>query len=491
MKKMLDEFHVFTVEETDILLHIPTSRIFCIDSFTKIVFEKYNKISPGKNILNKLESDYSSKQICEVIDELNFLKTSNKMLGHISSSSEDNLRVDNILLNIAEFCNLSCTYCSAKTYCSSKSSDHFNNGKFMSWEVAKAAIDMTLQHKKCAEYVIVCFFGGEPLLNFPLLKKVTLYAKEQFTVNGKRVGFSVATNGTVMNPSIIKFLNEYSFGIMVSIDGSETFHNRYRKFKNGRGSYRRVKDNLNKLMAYWKKSLSEANIGVGATITPAQPDLCKIVCSLEKMGFAEIILEPVSSLKNKIFCFKKDSLEKYKMSFQHLVKSWVKALTEGSFFDVYHNIYPINEMLRMIHRAEVKQNHCGAGRSFFAVSAEGYLYPCHLLLCQKDYQMGSVFEGINENLRLKILPRHVDKKKKCSSCWARYFCGGGCPGEQFRARGNDNYPMSWRCELFKHEMELCIWLYTIIKKIKPDFLDMTLAELFDENKHNNRSGVKI
>jgi uncharacterized protein len=483
---MLDEFHIFTVEGVDILLHISTSRIFRIDHLTKEVFKKCRENVSEKGMVSQIEPGYSRKQICEVIDELNFISASNKTPTPTNLIAEDSLRVDNILLNLAEVCNLSCTYCSVKTYCSAKQGNYGHGEKFMSWEVAKAAIDMTLQQKGCAEYVIVCFFGGEPLLNFSLLERVTLYAKEQFTANGKRVGFSVATNGTLLNSSMIKFLNEHNFGIMISIDGPEVIHNRYRKFKNGRGSYQKVVENLQELIMYWEGASSKANIGAGATITPAEPDLYEIANHLGKMGFTEIILEPVSPLGNKVFYFQKDSLAKYKMSFQHLVKSWEESLIGGRFLNIYHNIYPINEMLRMIHKREIKQHHCGAGRSFLAVSAEGYLYPCHLLLCQKDYQIGSVFEGIDESLRLRVLPRYVDKKKKCSSCWARYFCGGGCPGEQFRARDSDDCPMLWRCDLFKYEMELCIWLYTVIKDLRPEFLDIPLAELFAEGKHNNR-----
>jgi uncharacterized protein len=460
---MLNEFHVLTVESLDILLHIPTSRIFKIDHLTKEVCKYYKEGISNEDIVKKLESKYSSEQVSKVINEISFINTSNKTVNVINPVSEDEFKIENICLNIAEACNLSCDYCYAKQ------GNYGYGDKFMSWEVAKAAIDMVVQHKNCSEYCLVCFFGGEPLLNYSLLERVTLYAEEQFAAHGKIARFAVTTNGTLLNSLMIKFFNKHRFGIQISIDGPKVIHDRYRRFRNGRGSYQKTVNNLQELLVDWKKSLPKANIGGEATITPMDPDPYKIVSHLEKLELPNINIVPVSvPFANQDWKFHANSLAKYKISFQYLVKSLKESLKTGDFC----HIEPIVTLLKMINERQVKRYPCGAGRLFFTVSADGYLYPCHRLVYQKGYCMGSVFGGVDEELRLQMLSRHVDKKMVCSSCWARYFCGGGCPGEQFGVYGSDERPVSWRCDIFKHELKWCIWLYTMTRNYKTELLKL-------------------
>lgn len=457
------DFHVFTVEGKDLLLHVPTSRVFQIDQLIRTLLELCSEEVSEEVLIRHLEPQYPQEQIREAIEELKGIGGIDESCRSVDQTSEDELRIENVMLNLAEVCNLSCTYCFAEQ------GDYGQEAKFMSWEVARAAIDLVLRQPGCSQECLVCFFGGEPLLNLSLLQRVVLHAKEQFARHGRKVGFSVTTNGTLMSRSIIKFLNENKFGILISLDGPQPIHDRWRKFKNGRGSYRKIVGNLRDMLRYWKDASPKANIMCRATITPLDPNPHEIITDLEKLGFPLLLFEPVSvsPFENHNFHFQESSLAEYKYGFQCLAKSWKESLLAGRF----RSIYPITDRLKKIRDGEVKYHPCGAGRLFFTVSANGDLYPCHRLVGQKDHQIGSVFEGIDETLRLKALPRSILEKRECPSCWAKHFCGGGCPAEQIEAYGSDDRPMPWRCNLFRHEMEWSMWLYAAIEDLKPGLLN--------------------
>lgn len=465
------QLYAFSVNSAHFLLHVPTSRVFQIDVLTKEVVDLLRRRASEEDLIQKLKSRYDEEKVREVVEELKGAELIGTEYPNPRQMTQevpqDKFKVDYLMLILVGDCNLRCDYCFAEQ------GRFGNESSFMSWEVAKTAVDFLLGESKDKPYMI-CFFGGEPLLNFPLLRKTVLYAKEQFSRRSQQIGFSVTTNGTILTEEISEFLNENRFGILVSLDGPQPIHDRWRKFKNGKGSHTTVVANAQRMISCWNAGGRKSKLMGRSTVTAWEPDLKKIVPYLEELGFPLIAAEPVyvSPLGKGEYALEGESLRQYKQSFERLVKSYREDLVAGKPC-AFHFLM---EGLKIIFEGQQKHYPCGAGRLFSAVAPNGDIFPCHRLIGEENYRIGSVFTGIDESLRIKFFPRLVLEKETCRSCWARYFCGGGCPAEQILVSGDDARPLRWRCDLFRHHLKWNIWLYNEVRNAQPELISQIMAD---------------
>lgn len=459
-----DELYVFSVDLNHFLLHVPTSRVFRIDNLTKLVVENLNRQATEEAITQELKYKYNKKRIREVINEL-------KNQGLIGKKHpepwekfqkvSDQFKVNSLMLMLASNCNLKCTYCY------SEQGTYGGNSSFMSWDVAKAAIDLMLRNSDDRPTNII-FFGGEPLLNFRLLKRIVNYANEEFLKRGRKVCFSVTTNGTIFTDEIGTFLDKNQFWILVSLDGPDFIHDKWRRFKNGKGSHDVIVSNIQRMISNWQRGDRVADLEVRATVTAWEPDLTKILPYLESLGFEHVYGEPVFTWPHMIkeCTLDEDSLGLYKKGFDNLVKIYKEKMLRGEpckFMFLTHG-------LKMIHNGVQMCYACGMGRRINVVTTNGDIFPCQRIIGEKNYRIGSVFTGVDECMRIGTFPRSVEKKDPCHSCWARYFCGGGCPGEQISVNKDDSRPIEWRCDIFKHSLQRIVWLYDQIQSANPELI---------------------
>ncbi|MDD5658976.1 MAG: radical SAM protein [Actinomycetota bacterium] len=467
----VDELHVFSVDSNNFLLQIPTSRIFRIDNLTRMVIEKLSGLGSEEAVIKELRDKHDKEKIREVISELR----NQDMIGKKHpepwekyQKASNHFDVTSLMLMLASNCNLKCEYCF------SEQGTYGGNHSFMSWNVAKAAVDLVFKNTNNTPVALI-FFGGEPLLNFRLLKKIVYYSKKKSLKTGKKVYFSITTNGTICTDEITSFLMENRFKTLISIDGPGFIHDKWRKFQNGKGSHDVIVENIKSMILRWQCGNLIADLGARATVTALEPDLTKILPYLESLGFRYVYGEPVFTWPHiiKECTFEKNSVNLYKKGFDNLVKIYAEKILMGEsckFKFLLHG-------LKMIIDGVQKHYPCGMGRIINVVTTKGDIFPCQRIIAEKNYCIGSVFTGIDENKRTETFPRPVEKKDPCHSCWSRYFCGGGCPSEQIFVNKNDSHPIEWKCDIFKHNIKRIIWLYDKIKNTKPELMVKLVEDL--------------
>jgi len=334
-------------------------------------------------------------------------------------------------LAIAQKCNLGCGYCYAQ------------QGAFggaprnMSWDTAKASIDLLLRDAAAGQRLNLAFLGGEPLVNRPVLRQATEYAAEAAAQRGLAIGFSITTNGTLLNVDDAEFFERHGFAVTVSLDGDAETHDRLRPFKNGRGSYDRIIERLQPLLRQQRRMQVSARV----TVTPQNLDLPRTLDQFIELGLHSVGFSPLLRAAN---------------GREELADEGLMAMLEGMIAcglrfeqQVLAGVrYPFLNMvnaLRELRRGTHRPYPCGAGAGYFGVSADGALSACHRFVGDKDGQLGSLANGIDRQRQSEWLAsRHVHQQTPCSGCWARYLCGGGCHHEVLaRGRGACDYIRGW------------------------------------------------
>lgn len=350
-------------------------------------------------------------------------------------------------LAVAQVCNLGCAYCYARE-------GGFGGApKSMPLEIAKASVDLMLADKQPGERAHLAFMGGEPLINRDVLRATTLYAAQQAEKRQIQIGFSITTNGTLLNESDAEFFEEHGFAVTVSLDGPPELHDRLRSFKGGRGSFARIRRNVAPLLTRQRRSQVSARV----TVTPQHEDLPAILDAFVALGFHSVGFSPMLNSPNG----------REEMSPTDLVKMLDGMVACGIAFE-RHTMdgerYPFANMLqalREIRRGTHRPYPCGAGAGYFGVSAGGELFACHRFVDNGAGAMGSLQAGVDRALQADWLrERHVHRQSPCNGCWARYLCGGGCHHETIlRERRACDYIRGW--------LHYCLGAYARLSAARP------------------------
>ncbi len=346
-----------------------------------------------------------------------------------------------ITLHVAHTCNVKCAYCFAH------GGDYGGSPRLMRPDVARQAVRWALQEAKSFQRCQIDFFGGEPLLNFKLIREIIPYAREHADLVGIAVSFGIATNGTVMSPEILEFLIDQEVQIQVSIDGTVKDQNRLRKFHDGSDTYDVVAENVTKLM-----DRSPDSVSVRATMTSYNVDRESIVNGLAQFGASRVEVAPVVAAPHEPFAFREEHLPAIKQKLCELSRYETEKILEGSkdrgFFDDY--------MERLMTRAKSCYG-CQGGRTFFAVDVDGDIYFCSSLADRPEFKMGDVFSGLDKNVQNGFKDSfHIDSRSDCRRCWARNLCGGGCIYDARTATGDPIKPNPVSCEQIRYSYELAM-----------------------------------
>ncbi|GKT09221.1 hypothetical protein DSTSK_25260 [Desulforhabdus sp. TSK] len=366
-----------------------------------------------------------------------------------------------LILQVTEACNLACRYC---YYSEGDGSSGGRRGhRTMSRDVAEKGIDFLLEHAAAAEKLVLVFFGGEPLLNLPLISSAVDYAREKADEKGKHMDFALTTNGTLLKPEVIQFLVDRDIGVTVSMDGPQEIHDRNRRFRDGRPSYGAILPGLKELLRASVRKPVVARV----TLVDAPQAVPDILDHLLGLGFAEVGLAPVTT-NHPAYQFDASRLDGLMDQFRRLADRFLEAARTNEFLGFSNLI----DLLTVIHQSEVRTRPCGAGLGLFAADPEGRLYSCQRFLGEDAFCMGNLFTGLDgskvEGFRREAV---VDRKPLCMACWARALCAGGCYYEAWVREGSPFQPNTHYCRWIRQWTELGLEVYGKIYLSNPEYLD--------------------
>ena len=350
-----------------------------------------------------------------------------------------------LCLHVAHTCNLSCPYCFASQ------GKYHGQQALMRFDVGKRALDFLMENSGDRVNLEVDFFGGEPLMNWEVVKELVAYAREQEGPRGKKFRFTLTTNGMLIDDDVIDFANREMHNVVLSLDGRKEVHDRLRVDWAGRGSYDRIVPKFQKLV--------ERRGGKGyymrGTFTHANPDFTKDVLHMADLGFDQLSMEPVVCAPDDPAALTAEDLPIVLEQYELLAKEMLRREREGRGFTFYHY------MLDLAHGPCIYKriSGCGSGTEYMAVTPWGDLYPCHQFVGEEAYRLGDIWQGVtNTAVRDEFKTCNAYARPECADCWARLYCSGGCAANAYHASGSIRGVYEYGCELFRKRIECAVMM---------------------------------
>jgi uncharacterized protein len=440
--------HLFSIKERYLVLDVNSCVFFEIDEIANRLLALIGTAGTVDDLVQQLAPLYGDGLVLQRLGEILSLIRSGDLFSEDQAGTAERGNappLSTLCLNVAHKCNLRCEYCFAE--------GNYGRDKLMTPEIAEDAVDFLIRSSKQAD-LSVSFFGGEPLLNFPVIKHTVAYARSQEPVHGKRFRFHITTNGTILNEKILRFLESNQFSMIISLDGPRDVHDSMRKYPKGQGSYDVVRRNLAKVAATWPRR----PLTVRSTFTPRSMEVDELAMHLFEIGCKDISVEPCATEKEGLQ-FAETDLKTVKEHYDLLAERYLAELTAGKQLSFFH----LRQAMEQARRKKKRLNQCGAANGYLAVGAEGKLYPCHKFVGNERYVVGHVSSGIRDpGIPQMFHSAHVRNKDKCMSCWARYACGGGCHSHAITFNDDILEPYGIECELIKHRVELGAYLHATL-----------------------------
>ncbi len=348
-------------------------------------------------------------------------------------------------LHVAHTCNLNCSYCFASQ------GKYHGERELMSLDVGKRAIDFLIENSGSRRNLELDFFGGEPLMNWEVVKQIVAYAREREKQHGKNFRFTLTTNGMLINDEVIDFCNREMQNVVLSLDGRKEIHDRFRVDYAGNGSYDRVVPKFQEFV----RRRGDREYYMRGTFTHANPDFTEDVFHMADLGFDRLSMEPVVCAPDDPAALTDEDVKTVLKQYEILAEEMLRRKREGRPFVFYHYMLDLTGGPCIYKRI----TGCGSGTEYVAVTPSGELYPCHQFVGEKEYKLGDLWQGItNEECRNAFRQCNAYSREECRDCWARLYCSGGCAANAYHATGSINGVYSQGCELFKKRIECAIML---------------------------------
>lgn len=437
--------HMFQMNGKNIVLDVNSGSVHVVDEIVWDIIKLYEDKSL-ESIINDLKNKYSQTDIIEAYKEIQTL-VDNELLFTKEEYININYNPQNVVkalcLHVAHDCNLKCEYCFASQ------GDFKGQRLLMPLEIGKKALEFLVENSGNRRNLEVDFFGGEPLMNFDVVKELVKYGRELEKKHNKRFRFTITTNGILLNDDNMKFINENMDNVVLSLDGRKEVNDRMRKTLNGNGSFDIIVPKFLELV----KLRGDKLYYVRGTFTSHNLDFSKDVLKLNEIGFDSISVEPVVASAENDYAILEEHLETILNEYEELSSKYIELKKAGKGFEFFHFMIDLNQGPCLIKRVVG----CGAGVEYLAVTPEGDLYPCHQFVGNEEFKMGDVFTGVsNEELREKFKKANVLTKSECRECWARFYCSGGCHANAYNFNKDITKPYKIGCEMEKKRIECAI-----------------------------------
>ena len=441
--------HQYKNNGYNIVLDVCSGSVHVVDDLVYDVIALYENNTP-EEIADKLPM-YSKEDVTEACEEIGQLKEAGQLFTEdvykdaILDFKKRKTVVKALCLHIAHDCNLSCKYCFAGE------GEYHGDRSLMSYEVGKKALDFLINNSGNRVNLEVDFFGGEPLMNFQVVKDLVAYGRSQEKEHNKKFRFTLTTNGVLLDDEVMEFACKEMANVVLSIDGRKEVHDAMRPTRNGKGSYDLIIDKFKKMA----EMRNQTNYYVRGTFTHHNLDFSKDVIHLADMGFKQISAEPVVAGPDMDYAITKEDVPVLCEEYDRLAKEMIKRKREGNGFNFFHFMIDLSGGPCLYKRL----SGCGSGTEYLAVTPWGDLYPCHQFVGNEAFKLGNVDEGItNTDVVDEFKLCNVYAKPKCKDCFARFYCSGGCAANSYNFHGTLTDAYEVGCELEKKRVECAIMI---------------------------------
>ena len=441
--------HQYKNNGYNIVLDVNSGSVHVVDDMVYDIIEQYENHSLDE-IIELLENKYPESDVREAYNEIEQLKEDGQLFTediyepYIDSFKDRPTVVKALCLHIAHDCNLACKYCFAEE------GEYHGRRAMMSFEVGKKALDFLVANSGSRRNLEVDFFGGEPTMNFEVVKQLVEYGRSLEEANNKKFRFTLTTNGILLDDDILEFANKEMGNIVLSIDGRKEINDLMRPTRNGHGSSYDI------IMPKFKKvaeSRNQNNYYVRGTFTHNNLDFANDVLHLADEGFEQISVEPVVAQPTDDYAIRPEDVPFICEQYDLLAKELVKRKKAGNGFNFFHFMIDLNGGPCVAKRL----SGCGSGCEYLAVTPWGDFYPCHQFVGHEEYCMGNLEQGtFNTDIKKEFAGAHVYSKPTCRDCWAKFYCSGGCSANAYNFNGDINKPYELACEFEKKRLECSI-----------------------------------
>ncbi|MGI6011503.1 MAG: thioether cross-link-forming SCIFF peptide maturase [Ruminococcus sp.] len=435
----------------NIVLDVNSGSVHVVDD---LVYDVMGMLNTGKNTeetMQILGEKYDPDEVAEALSECRELKKQGMLFtediykGAIQQFQKRETVVKALCLHIAHDCNLACRYCFAEE------GEYHGRRALMSYEVGKKALDFLIAHSGNRRNLEVDFFGGEPLMNWQVVKDLVEYGRSQEKVHDKKFRFTLTTNGVLLNEEVMEFANREMGNVVLSIDGRKEVHDFMRPFRNGTGSYDLIIPKFQK----FAESRHQENYYVRGTFTRHNLDFAKDVLHLADLGFKQISMEPVVAPESEDYAIRMEDVPAVCEQYDILAQEMIKREKEGRGFNFFHFMIDLSGGPCVYKRL----SGCGSGTEYLAVTPWGDLYPCHQFVGEEEFLLGNVEEGIiRQDICEQFKNCNVYAKEKCQECFSRFYCSGGCAANSYNFTGRIDDVYEIGCQLQRKRVECALMI---------------------------------
>ncbi|GHU52817.1 thioether cross-link-forming SCIFF peptide maturase [Clostridia bacterium] len=462
--------HKFKLNQLNIVLDVASNSIYVLEEIDYDVvdfLEVFNQPFLGellsqnecpREILQKLPQ-YSFNEVNSVYLNLRELYKDGLIFSSDNEAKESFDKplvtpIKSMCLNVAQSCNMRCKYCFA-------GDGEYNQAGLMPFEIAKLAVDFLVNNSGDRQTLEIDFFGGEPLLNFDVIKQTVEYAN---AIKDKTFNFTVTTNGVLLDDDKINYINEHMSNVVLSLDGRREIHDNMRSLKSGKGSYDIIIERFKRLVE--KRKLTGKDYYVRGTFTNHNLDFSKDIFELKNIGFEHLSIEPVIADLKEEYALRNLNIPAMFKEYETLADKIYRWERRNKVdFDFFHFNIEVDDDEHSCCVAK-RLKGCGSGNEYVAITPNGDIFPCHQFigLNENEFKMGNLVDGtFNADLKNTFASCHVFMKKECENCWAKYYCSGGCNALNFQFEQNIFTPNKFYCIVMKKRIECALWLKAIAK----------------------------
>lgn len=405
----------------------------------------------AREVMERLSPTYGEAEVQEALDEIQYLIDAEELLttdqyhDYVVDFKKRKTVVKALCLHIAHDCNLACQYCFAEE------GEYHGRRALMSFEVGKKALDFLIANSGNRRNLEVDFFGGEPLMNWEVVKQLVEYGRSKEKEYNKNFRFTMTTNGVLLNDEIMDYCNREMSNVVLSLDGRKEVNDKMRPFRGGKGSFDLIVPKFQK----FAEMRGDRDYYVRGTFTRHNLDFSKDVTEFADLGFRSMSIEPVVAKPEEEYAIREEDLPQIMEEYDHLAEEYIKRKKEGRGFNFFHFNIDLNQGPCVAKRL----SGCGSGTEYLAVTPWGDLYPCHQFVGQEEFLLGNVDTGVtNERIRDEFKLCNVYAKDKCRDCFARFYCSGGCAANSYNFHGSITDAYDIGCAMQKKRIECAIMI---------------------------------